>query len=241
MRIQRVRRRGNIPFMMCGCLSAVLAGIVVLAIGAIILLPRLPGLALLAAGFSARGSTAQTFANAPVTPLIQLEQAITPGQVVVNLGSYGTQDVPTGYVQTGLADGGQAATVRLSEDDLMNLCRQRTTLCSNSNPQYQNVQVDLRPGGGVVYADVSLPELGITQRVGAVLRLDATQRQFEISGVDVGGTLYGLPSGTLGVRVQEAAATANALLQQASLSVDGGQYALTDIRVDENSIMFVLR
>jgi hypothetical protein len=227
--------------MVCGCLAAVLTGIVVLTIGVVILLPRLPGLALLAAGFSARGSTAQTFANAPLIPLIQLQEAVTPGQAAVNLGSYGTQELPTVYVQTGRADGAQAATVRLSEDDLMTLCRQRTTICSNNNPQYRNVRVDLRPGGGVVYADVSLPELGITQTVGAVLRLDATQRQFEISGVDVGGTLYALPGGTLGERVREAAATANALLQQASLNVDGGQYALTDIRVDETSIMFVMR
>ena len=241
MRVQRVRQRSNMPFMLCGCLAATLVGMVVLAVGVLILLPRLPGIALLAAGFTARGSTAQTFANAPVTPLVQLQNAVTPGQVVVNLGTYGAQELPPVYVQTGQVDGGQAATVLLSEDDLMTLCRQRTTLCSNTNPQYQNVRVDLRPGGGVVYADVSLPELGVTQTVGAVLRLDATQRQFELTGVDVGGTLYALPSGTLEARAQEAATTANALLQQASLSVDGGQYTVTDIRIDESSIMFVMR
>ncbi|MEZ4669071.1 MAG: hypothetical protein R3E39_14285 [Anaerolineae bacterium] len=241
MRIQRVRRRGTTLFMLCGCLTAVFVGMVLLAIGLLILLPRLPGLALLVSGFTARGNIAQAFANVPTMPRIQLQDVVTPGRVLLNLGSAGTEEIPSVFVQTGLLDGTPAATILLSEDDLMVLCRQRTSLCSNDNPQYQNVRVDLRPGGGVVYADVHLPEAGISQTIGAVVRLDGSQRQFELLGVDMGGVLYGLPTGSLAAQVQEVTATANAMLQQAILNVDGSPFELGDIRIDDSGIMFLMR
>jgi len=240
MRVQRSPRRG-VPIGICGCLIAALFIVVVLGIGVVFVFLRTPSLALLVAGFKPEGSTAQVFSGQPTTPPVQLENPVSPPQAVVNLGSSGSQELPAQNVQTGTINGSAAATVSFSANDLMNLCVQRTTFCSNTNPQYKNVKLDLQPGGGVVYADVSVPELGSTQTVGVALKLNATHRQFDVMGVDVGGTLYSLPTGTLGQRVQEIASKANELLQVASLDVGGGVYNLSDIRIDSNTITFVMQ
>ncbi len=240
MRVQRASRRNN-SLGLCGCLAATLLLVVVLAIGAVVVFLRMPNIALLVAGFKPQGSTTQLFAGQADTPPIQVQNGISPQTAVVDLGTAGNQPLPSNSVQTGTIDGSLAATVSFTESDLMNLCRQRTTFCSDSNPQYRNVKVDLQPGGGVVYADVNVPELGLAQTIGVVLRLDGTHRQFEIVGVDMGGTLYGLPSGELGTRLQDVANKANALLQTASLNTDSGDYNLSDIHINANSITFVMR
>ncbi len=240
MRVRRSSRRG-VPLGICGCLVAALLIVVVLAVGVVFVFLRTPSLALLVAGFKPQGSTAQVFSNQANTPPIQLDNPVTPPQAVVNLGSSGTQELPASNVQTGTINGSAAAAVTFSESDLMNLCVQRTTLCSNTNPQYKNVKVDLQPDGGIVYADVNIPELGLTQNIGVALKLDATHRQFEVMGVDVGGTLYGLPTGELGQRVLDIETKANELLQAASLDVGAGVYNLSDIHIDANSITFVMQ
>ncbi|MCA0456434.1 MAG: hypothetical protein LCI00_20845 [Chloroflexi bacterium] len=229
------------PIGLCGCLIGAFVIVMVLGIGAAVVFLRMPSLALWVAGFTPQGSTMQVFTGQTSAPPVQLENPTTPSQATVNLGSSGVQDLPASNVQTGTIDGSAAAVVSFSEADIMNLCTQRTTFCSNSNAQYKNVRIDLQPNGGVVYADVNVPEVGLQQTIGVVLRLDASRRQFAVAGVDMGGTLYGLPSGELGQRVQEVADKANELLQAASLNASGGVYNLADIRIDTQSITFVLR
>ncbi|MBA3868093.1 MAG: hypothetical protein H0X30_02980 [Anaerolineae bacterium] len=240
MRVQPSKRRG-VPLGLCGCLAAVMVVVVVLGITAVVLFLNAPSLALVFAGFKPQGSTSQVFVGQATVPPVQLENPVSPPDAVVNLGSSGPQELPINNVQTGVINGSAAATVSFTESDLMNLCRQKTTFCSDTNPQYKNVQIDLQPGGGIIYADVNIPQIGSTQRIGVALRLDASHRQFEVMGVDVGGTLYGLPSGDLGQRVTDVATKANELLQAASLQAGGGVYNLSDIRIDANSITFVMQ
>lgn len=239
MKVQRVTRRSRSPIGPCGCLTGVIIVVVIIAIAAVLVLMRLPALALMAAGFNPQGSVPQVF-NANNSQPVQLENPVSPSDAVLQLGQYGAQALPSSSVQTGNRNGASAALVQLSEADLLNVCRQRTTLCNNSNPQVQNVSVDLRPGGGIVYADVSLPEVGLSQRVGVVLRVDPTQRQFELAGVDVDGTLYTVPTGTLGTQAAEVVRTVNNLLLQASLQAGGGVYTLQSIQVDDAQITFLL-
>jgi hypothetical protein len=240
LRVQSSKRQ-KVPLGLCGCLAAAMVVVVVIGITAVVLFFNMPSLALLVAGFKPQGSTSQVFVGQPTAPPVQLENPVTPPEAVVNLGSSGSQELPASNVQTGVINGSAAATVSFTENDLMTLCHQRTTLCSDTNPQYKNVQVDLQPGGGVIYADVNVPQIGSTQRIGVALRLDASHRQFEVMGVDIGGTLYGLPTGELGQRVLDVAAKANELLQAASLQAGGGVYNLSDIRIDANSITFVMQ
>lgn len=239
-RVSRAQRNGRIPLGLCGCLTGALILVVVLGVGAVIVFLRMPSLALLAAGFTPQGSTVQVFAGQTAAPVV-LDNPTTPTQALVNLGASGVQELPATVVQTGTIDGSAAATVSFSETDLMNLCVQRTTFCSNTNPQYRNLRLDLQPGGGVVYADVNIPELGLAQTVGVALRLDGSRRQLEIAGLDMGGTLYGLPDNQLGQQARDVAAKANELLQSASLNAGGGVYNLADIRIDHERITFVMR
>jgi hypothetical protein len=94
----------------------------------------------------------------------------------------------------------------------------------------------------VVYADVFVPDFGIWQAAGVVLRLDSSRRQFEVAGVDVGGTLYSLPpTGMADTTVMQVALTANDLLRQMTLEASGGRYVLSDVIIGETDLTLVLR
>ncbi len=226
---------------MCGCLAGISILAVVMCIGAVLVLgPMLPGLALRFAGFSPAGNTEQVFSGVVAVPTVQLENAVGIPDATVNLGEYGEVAIPA-PVAIGNTGGGQAAVVEFSESQLMNLCYERSTVCTGGNGQIRNAQLDLRPGGGVVYADVYLRDVGLWQNVGAVFRLDSSGRQLEIVGVDVGGTLYSLPANALGEQVRQALDEGNALLNEAVLEAGGGQYRLADVQITDQSITLVMR
>jgi len=171
---------------------------------------------------------------------------VTPAEVVVDLGDYGSQELPAATTEytivTGSSsDGGQVAAVSFNEAQLMDLCYQRSDICRNTNPQYQNVRIDLRPGGAVVYANVNVPSVGIQQTAGVVLQLDASARQFQVAGVDVGGALYDTPPGDLSALVSDIERTGNDILQQLTLQAGGSQYALSEVRIDDSTLTLILR
>ena len=122
----------------------------------------------------------------------------------------------------------------------MQLCQQVSTLCSADNTQYRNVQFDLRNGGAVFYADVTVPGLGVTQRAGVVLRLRDAAR-FEVAGMDVGGTLYDVPPEAFGDLVNEVERTGNDILRQLSVQADGTTYTLTEVYISDELLTLVLR
>lgn len=247
MRIERATRRSSpLPLVGCGCAGILIGGTLVVVLALVVLLPALPGLAVRFAGFTPIGSTSGVFAAAPPPPEMQVQNPVAPGDAVLNLGSYGTQplsaDARYYSVTTGTsAAGAPVALVTFTENSLMELCHQRTDICSNTNSQYRNVRLDLRPGGAVVYADLRLPELGIWQAVGVALRLDASGRQFEVAGVDVGGTLYDLPPSGLGEQVAQIAAAGNDLLRQLELIAGGGRYTLSQVYIDDTTLTLLLR
>jgi hypothetical protein len=246
MRIERQRRRSNnLPIIGIGCAAAAAGCLFVAGIGFLLLLPNLPSFALQLSGFSPKGDTESIFAVTPIPP-VQVNNPITPPEVVVDLGAYGSQELPaatTDYtVVTGNSDSGApVATVSFDETALMNLCYERSEICRNTNSQYQNVRIDLRPGGAVVYADVTLPNVGVQQTAGVVLRLDATGRQFEVAGVDIGGALFDTPPGEMSSLVSDIEQTGNDILNQLSLQASGTQYTLSETRIDDTTLTLILR
>ncbi|HEX2906225.1 MAG TPA: hypothetical protein VHO69_05150 [Phototrophicaceae bacterium] len=247
MRVQRVSRRNNkLLWVGCGCLGALGIMAVVTIIGVIVLLPALPGLAAQVAGLQPSGSTANVFAAVEPTPDVQLQNPVSPPDAVLNVSGADVQPLPAGTntytVTTGTnSDGAPVALVTFTESRLMELCYQRTQACSNTNEQFRNLNLDLRPGGAVVYADVLVPQLGVTQTIGVVLRLDSSRRQFAVAGVDISGTLYTIPPDTLGTQVAQIAQTGNDLLRQLELEAGGGQYALAEVYIDDTTVTLVLR
>lgn len=247
MRVQRASRRSPWLLLGCGCAGIGVGVILVLGLGALLLLPALPGLAARAAGMTPKGDTQAMFANVqqPPTPVIVVQNPAAPDAVLdINQANVGPLPASDNYYSaaTGMTDtGAPAAAVTFTEANLMDLCVQRTTLCSNTNDQFRNVRIDLRPGGAVVYADVHLPDLPVQQAVGVALRLDSSGRQFEVAGVDIGGQLFDLPPGGLGDQVAQIAANGNALLQQMELEAGGGQYRLSQVYIDDTAATLVLQ
>ncbi len=239
MRVQRYnysRRRSNAS----GCLILGTATLIVLlicgAVGLVILAPALPAILLNAAGFEAEGSTDSLFTNSSAPPAIP--QGSAPAQVVVDVGQFGSQNIDTTSVDVRV--GQDMATATFTESALLTMCRQVTPACNNADSRFRNITIDLRPGGAIVYADVTLPGIGITQRAGIVLHLNGA-RQFAVAGVDVNGTLFSTPPGELSDIVAEVERVGNDVLRQAGLRADGARYSVSEIYVDDIQLTIVWR
>ncbi len=247
MRIDRPipRRRTSTPMFVCGCLALLALGVVVVGvIVVLVVVPLLPGFALQSAGFTPKGNTEQVFANVPVVPTVEVQNPVTPPQAVINFGSYGSQDLPQTQdytIAVGNTTGGPVATVSFTEPGLMSLCLQRSDMCSNTNPQYRNARIDLRPSGAIIYADVFIKDFSLWQPIGVVLQLDSSLKQFVVSGVDVNGALYSVPPTELGDTVTQIATTGNDILRQLSLEASGGQYHLQEVLIDNTTLTLVMR
>jgi hypothetical protein len=246
MRIERVTRRNNWPYIGCGCLAIFMGFLLVVGVGALLLLPRLPNLTLQVAGFESRGETEAIFADVTPLPTIDVQNAVQVQNATVQLGQYGEQALsPALYDYTltlGSTSGGsEVAVLTFTESSLMALCQQRTTVCSASGTAYRNGRIELRPGGAVIYADVYVPQLASWMNLGAVMHLDVTNRQMAVVGVDVGGTLYEAPPNELGRIINDMQQTGNDILRQLILEAEGSRYNLSEIRIDDSTLTLIMR
>jgi hypothetical protein len=228
-----------------GCLLALLTLVVIAVAAFFVLRPILPEIAARVLGFTPRGSTEAVFERVIPPTSVQIQAAVEPEVVTVELGAEGSVTLDNTVVDVAVGSevdtGQQAAVVTFNEQELLQLCQERTAICANQNPQFQNPTVDLRPGGAVIFADVTLPELGgISQRAGVVLRLDSTGRQFEVAGVTLNGMLFDPPE-AFRERIAEAERRGNELLSQLAVTAGGGSYTLSAVQIDETTISLILR
>lgn len=245
-------RRGNSTLKMlgCGCLGAVGVLLVVGVIAVVVLLPRLPDLAAMVIGMTSRGATTDVFVEVTPAPTVALQNVSEPPQVTVNLGHYGgpqtlstnnpAYDVAVGSDQTGQ----QTAVVTFTESSLLDICRQQTDICSGADPRFQNPRIDLKPGGAIIYADVSVPTgygFDIQQTAGVVLQLDASGRQFVFTGVDLNGSLYTNPPAELASTVAEFEQIGNDVLNQVSIDAGGGALTLQRAQIDETTLTLIMQ
>ncbi len=246
MRIERVDRRSNWPYIACGCLAIFTGLLLVIGVGALLLIPRLPDLTLQIAGFESRGDTEQVFAGVTPLPTIAVQNAVPVQNASIQLGQYGTQALSPALYDYTLTvgtnpTGGDIAVLTFTESSLMALCQQRTTVCSSNGTAYRNGRIELRPGGAVIYADVYVPQLASWMNLGAVMQLDSTNRQFAVIGVDVGGTLYEAPPNELGRIISDIQQTGNDILRQLILEAQGERYNLTEMRIDDSTLTLVMQ
>ncbi|MCC6616677.1 MAG: hypothetical protein IT320_24600 [Anaerolineae bacterium] len=245
-RYKPVRRRSPAsPIVTCGVVGFGL--LLICGLSALLVLPRIGGIAAGVAGLREAGQTESVFSNVPTPAPIQINNGVLESQVLVTVPDYGQSmvDVQPELLQivSGTDDSGQPATVvTVSEHNAITLCARYTPLCQNADPRFQNLTIDLRPGGAIVYADVTVPELGgVSQRVGAIMRVDASGRQVEFEGVDIGGTRYTAPPGTLANQITQYEQVANDVLQQVIVQAGGGSYRLSDILINDSSMTLVMR
>ncbi len=230
-----------------GCIVLFVFALIACGVVLLILAPRLGGIAATVAGFQPSGDTSRAFVSSPQIALEPVNNATSPQAVTLTLPDYGSRTLPVDPLLTTVAIGSDAAgaplaNVRVSEDGALALCRQYTPICANADPRLQNLSIDFRPGGAVIYGDVSLAEFGgVTQRAGAVLRIDPTGRQLQFVGIDLGGQLYSAPADALGIDIRQVEGLANDLLRRATMSADGQTFAPTQIVIDDSAATLVLR
>ncbi len=238
----RRRRRG----VGCGALIGVTL-LLGLGLGAVLLLPLLPGLLIQAAGFTPAGPTHAVFEadNAPLLPIpvdgAALSAAsLTAGESLGQALTFPLDDSTPGLDIHRDMDG--ALIVTADEAALLSVCRAQTAYCDPGAPvSVRDLTVDLRPGGAVVYADVTLPQTGLRQRMGAVLRIDADAGGLNVAGIDIDGTLYSIPPDGLGISPAQLAAEVDAVLRGAALQVSGRIYRLRALSADETTLRMVWR
>ncbi len=246
------RRRGpSILGCLAGCLVGAVVMIIVGVIAVFVLLPHIPSLAARVAGLSSRGQTAAIFTSATPAPVIQLQGASKPPQITVNMGQYGgeqTLDTSDYNVQIGSdSTGAQTAVATFSETDLLSICQQRSPLCNGSDPRFKNPRIDLRPGGVVFYADATIPNqynVTLSQTVGVVMKLDASGKQFQFAGIDIGGELFDINNmpAQFAETVDKMQQGANALLTQVTVNAGSGQaLTVSEINIDDNTLTLILR
>ncbi len=246
------RRQNNSGWKMlgCGCLGALGLLVVLGVVGVFFLLPRLPDLAAGLVGMTSRGATDAVFVENTPAPTVELQNPTEPEQVTVNLGSYGgeqtlTTDNPAYEVAVGSdTTGRETALVSFTEAGLMDICRQQSDVCSGADPRFQNARIDLKPGGAIIYADVSVPTgygFDIQQTAGVVLQLDSTSRQFVFTGIDLNGSLYSNPPAELASTVQQFEQIGNDVLNQVSINAGGGLLTLQRAQIDEETLSLVMQ
>jgi hypothetical protein len=248
-RMQPVRRqqRSTLLPVACGCLATFGILLVIVVAGGILLLPQLISSV---TGLEAQGETAALFEQTLVQPTPVLQNPTEPQQVTVDLGAFGQQTLNNNDPQlydftlgTGMG-GEQVFAAGFTEAGLMQICQQRSNICgpNSTDPRFRNARLDLKPGGGIIYIDATLPELGnVPLPAGVVLRWDAPTRRVSVVGVDIGGTLYAPETQALGATVREIEQQMNDLIQQLAVEASGGRFTLSDVIVDETNLTVVLR
>lgn len=255
MRVERYApaRRGPQGWLIAlGCVVTFSLGAVLLCAG-FYATGRLVPLILSLGGVENLGDTDELFSE-PVVPTPQVVNGTSPSRVTVDLGEFGSQSIevdPRDFtLQVGSStSGSQLATATFTEVGLLQLCNQRSTVCTGSDGRYRNASIDLRPGGAVVYADINTGMFW--QRIGVVFRLDAGRTSLNVAGVDIDGVTYNpdtlpglLPPDVrqqISGSVDEIEAAANDVLQQLVIQSSGQSYRLTDIIVDDTLLTLVLQ
>ena len=255
MQVQRVQRRPSRGINLMGCLAAfggcaLLTGAAV-CVSVFIFRDALVGVGLQAAGFESEGRTDDVFqqVEAP-TPLPQIAAPTLPPSFSVSAGGYGQQTIQNNQgaqVRVGQDETGQnLATVTSTETDIMNLCRQWSTICTpqgtlESGYTLRNARIDLKPGGAVIYAEAQAPGVNIWQEAGIVFQVNAAGDGLVVRGVDVNGLLFSSPPPELAVLVNEAESAINDAIRQVAIDAQGENYALQSIAIDDSQMTLLLR
>lgn len=227
-----------------GCLSLIaVTGIIILIIAA----PLLPGLILQAAGWSPQGQTDQVFQGRAIQSLSLPQNAVAAQTFTLTAPSIGTRSLDTTNAAYRLAVGTDptgmpSAQAEISESGLYQICRDSTPLCRPGNTPVTVERIDLRPGGAVIYANLTAPQVGgLTGTVGAVVQVDSTGRRLMLTGVDINGQMYGLPDDVFGYRPAELEQIINDGLLGLTVQAGGSTFRLDQISITDAALIVSLR
>lgn len=248
MRLERYRPRRNHSDRVvkgCGVLS-VLIGVVMLVVTAVgLLAPELPALIIQSIGFQEIGETSTVFEGVTPVPTVVVQMGEAPPSVIVDAGSYERERFSgTGSLyelEIGVDENSQGMMrVTFEEDNLVALCQRYSNICGDQGVNIRRTAFDVRVGGVFIQTQIYSPQLDLWQDVNLVVR-QVGETGFEIAGVDIDGTLYGLPSGQIAQTVTQAENTLRDALAQLTVEAANTEFVLSSVITTDSSIAFVLR
>lgn len=241
---------------MLGCAAVLVLGCCVSVIAVALLGPQLVNVIVGAIGLEARGQTTELFNDITPEPTFVLNSATEPESVQIDVGTLGQEtlsnDNPTLYSYRLGYDARETRTLQIvmSEDGVNELCRQRTTACSEdtTNSDFRNVRIDLRPGGAVVYFDYSNVSGNASTQLtglGLVMTWDQTARRLRVQGVDFAGALFGPGTNPQNlpfpITFEEVEQRVNEALASAAATADGRRYQIVAMTIRESDLVMTLQ
>jgi hypothetical protein len=257
MQVQQAQRKRGGRFSLLGCLvvfgACTLLTVTGVLAGLFLFRDQLVNTGLELAGFEAEGRTEDIFSESEASSLVSgvpqvVQQAQVPAQFSVSAGNYGQETIPNNAGASLIVGtdgtGERLATVTTTEADFLELCRAWSYICGSQGITergytVRNASIDLKPNGGVIYADIQPANSAIQQRVGLVLQVSGTQ--VVVRGVDINGFLYSSPPDELAALVNEAERVANDAIRQTVVNAQGEQFELQSISINEGSATVTLR
>ncbi len=237
MQVQRYHRRPRNTIGGWGCYGLIGGALIGIIIAGITLLwPILPDVLLRIGGFVPSGNTADIFTT-PQPTIGQVENMRRYAPQTFSIRAEATAITLSGGFNLRVSENGSQAIAEFTESQLANLCEQQA-ICNNA--VMQNVAIDLRHGGGVVYADVFLPDIGWQQRAGLVVQIQGGHR-VKLIGIDRNGRLYTVSSGDIASQLLALENDINRILQTAIIDIDGNRYQITGITSQQDKLSLSLR
>lgn len=241
MRIERYQSQRRGGFSGCSCGLIALGGGVILAILVVLITPAIPSIGLRLAGFQ---PIEKTITQSTAEPIPVINSARTTSQVILSAGSYGQRTInqSSAYtMQIGSDDNNSdIAQINMTESGILTVCGQYTQLCSATGNQFRNVTVNLQNNGATISGEVFIPSIYTWQPISVLISITANN-EIHIDGVEVNGTLFGIPDGGLGQQLRDIQTTTNQALRQLTLQSSEGTYGLSDITITETQLVATFR
>lgn len=241
MQIERYQSRSRQGFSGCSCGLITIGGGIILAILVILIAPALPSFGLRLAGFQ---PIEKPITSSIPEPIPAINSAELASQMILSAGSLGQVTIrqSSAYtMQVGIdTNSNQLAQITTTENGILTICGQYTDLCTATGDQFRNVSVNLQNNMATVSGEAFIPNLNTWQPLSVIVSISATP-EIVIHGVAVNGTLFAIPDGELGQRLNDIQANANQALRQLTLQASGDIYRLSDINITETQLVATFR
>lgn len=238
MQRQSSKRRGARG---CGIVLIATGLALLLLLGAILLSPALPAIALRLSGFTAIQQTA-----APATPAAAatLANAVKGLSVTFISGDYGPLALPPS-VEPQASVGQDTAGVRalhvaLRDQDLQKLCLHFTGFCSDRGSPVRQAQVLVGGGRITVTGEAYLDLINRWQEIEIALEA-TTGNRLRIASISLGGTRYALPDNALGRRLRAFETEVARMLEQLQAASSGEVFSFAGFDLRDNQLSLIFR
>lgn len=242
----QVQRRSSKRHGARGCGIVLIAtGLALLVLlGAVLLSPALPAIALRLFGFTAIQQTAAPAAPAAPTAAATLANAVKGMPVEFISGDYGPLALPPSVEPQASvgqdAAGARALHVVLRDRDLQSLCLHFTGFCSDRGSPLRQAQVLVGGGRITVRGEAYLDLINRWQGIEITLEANSGNR-LQIASISLGGTRYALPDNALGRRLRAFETEVARMLDQLQAASSDEVFSFAGFDLRDNQLIAIFR